>query len=76
MEQDWNNLNLVPSGARRYKIWGVRMTETETKPGLGAALDSVEVGAPMPAKVQLPLPRSILGLMARARPADLTAPGR
>lgn len=31
------------------------MSESETKEGLGAALDSVDVGTPAPAKVQLPL---------------------
>ena len=37
------------------------MAETEVKEGLGAALDSVEVGAPAPVKVQLPLPALDVG---------------
>lgn len=37
------------------------MSESEVKEGLGAALDNVEVGEPMPAKVQLPLPALDVG---------------
>ncbi len=37
------------------------MAESETKEGLGAALGGVEVGAPMPPKVQLPLPALDIG---------------